>query len=101
MSLSNLLGRSNADELHSILVEYAKETKRGRGDYDAPERSYAPRRRPAGVRLTVEGLTRDTSWQDLKDFGREAGDVSFADIDRETEGRGYEHFYIYEETGLT
>lgn len=27
--------------------------------------------------------------QDLKDFGREAGNVSFADIDRETPGQGY------------
>jgi hypothetical protein len=27
--------------------------------------------------------------QDLKDFGREAGNVSFADIDRDTPGQGY------------
>jgi hypothetical protein len=27
--------------------------------------------------------------QDLKDFGREAGNVSFADIDREVPGQGY------------
>jgi len=71
-----------------MVVEFAKESKSRRTDYDAPDRSYAPRRRPAGIRVTVEGLTRDTSWQDLKDFGREAGNVSFADIDREAEGRG-------------
>jgi splicing factor, arginine/serine-rich 4/5/6 len=27
--------------------------------------------------------------QDLKDFGREAGNVSFADIDRDAPGQGY------------
>ena len=27
--------------------------------------------------------------QDLKDFGREAGNVSFADIDRDNPGQGY------------
>jgi hypothetical protein len=27
--------------------------------------------------------------QDLKDFGREAGSVSFADIDRDFPGQGY------------
>lgn len=27
--------------------------------------------------------------QDLKDFGREAGSVSFADIDRDLPGQGY------------
>ncbi|PAV23803.1 RNA-binding domain-containing [Pyrrhoderma noxium] len=71
----------------SIVVEYAKEGRR-RNDYDAPERSHAPRRRPAGYRLMVDGISRDTSWQDLKDFGREAGNVSFADIDRDVPGRG-------------
>jgi hypothetical protein len=30
--------------------------------------------------------------QDLKDFGREAGNVSFADIDRDTPGQGYMTF---------
>lgn len=30
--------------------------------------------------------------QDLKDFGREAGNVSFADIDRDNPGQGYVTF---------
>jgi hypothetical protein len=30
--------------------------------------------------------------QDLKDFGREAGNVSFADIDRDVPGQGYVTF---------
>ncbi|TFK76355.1 hypothetical protein BDN72DRAFT_231726 [Pluteus cervinus] len=59
----------------TLLVQFAKETR--------------PRsRRPPGVRLIVTGVSRDTSWQDLKDFGRDAGNVSFADIDRDTPGQG-------------
>ena len=72
----------------SIVVEFAKESRPRRENHDAPERGYAPRRRPAGIRLVVDNISRDTSWQDLKDFGREAGNVSFADIDRDVPGRG-------------
>ncbi|KAH8117072.1 RNA-binding domain-containing protein [Phellopilus nigrolimitatus] len=72
----------------NIVVEFAKENRGRRGDYDAPERGFPPRRRPAGIRITVDNISRDTSWQDLKDFGREAGSVSFADIDRDVPGRG-------------
>ncbi|KAI5119942.1 hypothetical protein M0805_002131 [Coniferiporia weirii] len=73
----------------NVVVEFAKENRsRRENDYGAPERSFAPRRRPAGIRLNVDGVSRDTSWQDLKDFGREAGNVSFADIDRDVPGRG-------------
>ncbi|KAF8582271.1 RNA-binding domain-containing protein [Ramaria rubella] len=75
-----------------IVVEFAKEGRsRPREPYDdrggygyPPPRS----RRPPGVRLIVSGISRDTSWQDLKDFGREAGSVSFADIDRDVPGQG-------------
>jgi len=49
----------------------------------------APRsRRPPGIRILVTGVSRDTSWQDLKDFGRDAGSVSFADIDRDNPAQG-------------
>ena len=34
-----------------------------------------------GYRVIVTGLPRDTSWQDLKDFGRTAGSsVCFTDV---------------------
>ncbi|TFK54652.1 hypothetical protein OE88DRAFT_1623028 [Heliocybe sulcata] len=73
----------------SIVVEFAKETRRTRGDVYEGRRDVAPRsRRPPGVRLIVSGISRDTSWQDLKDFGREAGSVSYADIDRDNPGNG-------------
>ncbi|KAF8892437.1 hypothetical protein BD779DRAFT_1509073 [Infundibulicybe gibba] len=73
----------------NIVVEFAKESRPRRDVYEG-ERNYgAPRsRRPPGIRLIVSGVSRDTSWQDLKDFGRDAGSVSFADIDRDFPGQG-------------
>ncbi|KAF4578960.1 hypothetical protein EYR36_000769 [Pleurotus pulmonarius] len=71
----------------NIVVEFAKESRPRRDPYD--DRHGAPRsRRPPGIRLIVSGVSRDTSWQDLKDFGRDAGSVSFADIDRDNAGQG-------------
>jgi hypothetical protein len=47
----------------SIVVEFAKESRPRREPYDG-DRTYAPRtRRPGGVRLLVQGISRDTSWQ--------------------------------------
>jgi hypothetical protein len=34
-----------------------------------------------GFRVEVEGIEGSTSWQDLKDFAREAGSVVYADIE--------------------
>ncbi|KAI0093898.1 hypothetical protein BDY19DRAFT_902602 [Irpex rosettiformis] len=69
----------------NIVVEFAKESRPRREVFE----DRAPRaRRPPGFRLIVSGISRDTSWQDLKDFGREAGSVSYADIDRDKPGEG-------------
>jgi len=72
----------------NIVVEFAKESRPRREPYE--DRYGAPMRarRPPGIRIVVSGISRDTSWQDLKDFGREAGNVSFADIDRDVPGQG-------------
>ncbi|KAH9928161.1 uncharacterized protein B0H18DRAFT_1001532 [Fomitopsis serialis] len=70
----------------NIVVEFAKESRPRRDPYE-PERAMRARR-PPGYRLVVSGVSRDTSWQDLKDFGREAGSVSYADIDRDAPGEG-------------
>ncbi|KAL4248490.1 RRM domain-containing protein [Abortiporus biennis] len=72
----------------NIVVEFAKES-RPRRERDVYEADRAVRsRRPPGFRVIVSGISRDTSWQDLKDFGREAGSVSFADISRDAVGEG-------------
>eukprot|EP00656_Telonema_subtile_P048933 TRINITY_DN5972_c0_g1_i2.p1 TRINITY_DN5972_c0_g1~~TRINITY_DN5972_c0_g1_i2.p1 ORF type:complete len:143 (-),score=38.75 TRINITY_DN5972_c0_g1_i2:141-569(-) len=39
-------------------------------------------------RVTVEGMPRDASWQDLKDFLRKHGDVVFADVRHDGKGVG-------------
>ncbi|BGP27257.1 splicing factor, arginine/serine-rich 4 [Rhodotorula toruloides] len=41
-----------------------------------------PPRAGSGFRITIQGLREGTSWQDVKDFARQAGTVSFADVDR-------------------
>jgi len=80
----------------NIVVEFAKESRPKRDTYEADR---APRtRRPPGFRLIVSGISRDTSWQDLKDFGREAGSVSFADIDRDNVGDGILEYLTREDS---
>ncbi|KAJ7572052.1 hypothetical protein C8J56DRAFT_967927 [Mycena floridula] len=76
---------------NSILVEFAKESRPRREPHGGgDDRGHGgPRsRRPPGIRILVQGVSRDTSWQDLKDFGRECGSVTFADIDRDVAGQG-------------
>ncbi|KAH9004994.1 hypothetical protein EDB86DRAFT_2796225 [Lactarius hatsudake] len=72
----------------NIVVEFAKESRPRREPYEDRHGAPVRARRPPGIRILVSGISRDTSWQDLKDFGREAGNVSFADIDRDTPGQG-------------
>ncbi|KAI0317465.1 hypothetical protein OF83DRAFT_1121268 [Amylostereum chailletii] len=81
----------------SIVVEFAKESRPRREPY-VDDRYGAPRaRRPPGIRIIVSGISRDTSWQDLKDFGREAGSVSFADIERDVPGQGILEYLVRED----
>lgn len=54
-----------------------EKSKGGRGGDGRP-----PTRggRGGGFRVDAEGLDHRVSWQDLKDFAREAGDVAFTDV---------------------
>ncbi|OAQ96458.1 hypothetical protein LLEC1_04446 [Akanthomyces lecanii] len=55
-----------------------------------------PRPRRTVHRMTITGLPNETSWQDLKDFGRQAGlDVVYSETARDS-GRG---FVEYENAG--
>ncbi|KAJ3740571.1 hypothetical protein DFH05DRAFT_426176 [Lentinula detonsa] len=72
----------------NIVVEFAKESRPRRDHYEDRHGPALRARRPPGIRIIVSGISRDTSWQDLKDFGRDAGNVSFADIDRDVPGQG-------------
>ncbi|KAJ1822847.1 serine arginine-rich splicing factor [Coemansia sp. RSA 2599] len=50
----------------------------------------APQRTP--FRVLVENLSSSVSWQDLKDFARRAGEVSFADAHKLRHGEGIVEF---------
>lgn len=54
------------------------------GGADAP-RGRGPARR-SDYGLTITGLPKGCSWQDLKDFMRKAGDVIYSDIDKYGDG---------------
>ncbi|KAJ1948469.1 Serine/arginine-rich splicing factor 6 [Linderina pennispora] len=56
----------------------------------------APQRTP--FRMLVENLSSSVSWQDLKDFARRAGEVSFADAHKLRPGEGIVEFV--DEEGL-
>ncbi|KAM3429032.1 hypothetical protein NHJ13734_008349 [Beauveria thailandica] len=52
----------------------------------------APRPRRTVHRMTITGLPNETSWQDLKDFARQAGpDVVYSETTRDS-GRGFVEF---------
>ncbi|KAM0787991.1 hypothetical protein ACM66B_006192 [Microbotryomycetes sp. NB124-2] len=104
--------KHNADfKGNRLIVEYAMPPKPlrnpvgygaggyggGRGGYGGgydrppppPRRDFAPRGGRGGIKLKVSGLPSGTSWQDLKDFARQAGFVSSADVDRDDPTVGY------------
>ena len=58
-----------------IRVEFAKAPRDRERTQEIRQRTSNP-----DCRVLVSGLTVDTSWQDLKDLGREAGNVTFADV---------------------
>ncbi|XP_028836375.1 serine/arginine-rich splicing factor 9 [Denticeps clupeoides] len=51
-----------------------------------PRGRFGPPSRRSEFRVLVTGLPPTGSWQDLKDHMREAGDVCFADVQRDGEG---------------
>ncbi|GAA6012782.1 hypothetical protein JCM10207_005358 [Rhodosporidiobolus poonsookiae] len=62
------------------------------GGYGGPPPRNPPARPGNGYRLTISNLRDGTSWQDLKDFGRQVGSVSFADVDRRDPSIGFIEF---------
>ncbi|KLT43516.1 hypothetical protein CC85DRAFT_48831 [Cutaneotrichosporon oleaginosum] len=76
-----------------LIVERARDSSRRRDAYDPMGRP-PPRGPPRGrgVRVSVVGINQSTSWQDLKDFGRQGCEnVMYADIDHYT-GNGVIEF---------
>ena len=65
-----------------IRVEHSRESKYSggggrRGGRSPPRRKGNPPGKRTGYKLIVENLASRTSWQDLKDFMRQAGDIMY------------------------
>ncbi|EDO47549.1 predicted protein [Nematostella vectensis] len=77
-----------------ILVEPARGTSKG--GYSSGRRGRArdkygpPLRTP--WRMTVENLSSRVSWQDLKDYCRQIGDVTYGDAHKQKQGEGVIEF---------
>lgn len=79
-----------------VTVEKARGTPRGRdqwssrNDYRSHERYGPPTR--TNHRLIVENLSSRVSWQDLKDYMRQAGEVTYADAHKQHRNEGVVEF---------
>ncbi|TTB41839.1 Serine/arginine-rich splicing factor 4 [Bagarius yarrelli] len=66
---------------------YSSRSRSGRDKYGPPVRTE--------YRLVVENLSSRCSWQDLKDFMRQAGEVTYADAHKERTNEGVIEFRTY------
>lgn len=81
-----------------LTVEPARPEKTGP---DGAPRVGGGLRRGNGFRVLFENLPTDVSWQDLKDFVRDAGvDVPYTDVPRRRDGRGAAEFMTREDMEL-
>lgn len=65
-----------------IKVEFAKSSRDRDRTQEVRQRASNPE-----CRVLLTGLTIDTSWQDLKDLGRETGNVTFSDVTKVNDGK--------------
>ncbi|KAK7487145.1 hypothetical protein BaRGS_00021640 [Batillaria attramentaria] len=82
-----------------VIIEHARGTSRGGGYYGSARRSgwvdkYGPPTRTE-YRLIVENLSSRVSWQDLKDYMRQAGEVTYADAHKRHRNEGIIEFATY------
>ncbi|KAL1447755.1 hypothetical protein MTO96_028330 [Rhipicephalus appendiculatus] len=77
-----------------VTVELARGMRRGPPDYDRGPRRFGPPTR-TNYQLLVENLSSSVSWQDLKDFMRQAGDVTYTDAHKLRRHQGVVEFASY------
>eukprot|EP00775_Hariotina_reticulata_P009508 gene9508-9672_t len=82
-SRSNYNSRGGQDTRGTYQSRGGYQDSRGRGDDGGPKP-----RKPIGFRVRVAGLGPEIGWQLLKDFLRQAGDVSYASVDPDGLGVG-------------
>ncbi|KAF2236879.1 hypothetical protein EV356DRAFT_54508 [Viridothelium virens] len=81
-----------------LVVQFARGSNRRPDGYHDMQRA-APRPRRTQFRMTITGLPVETSWQDLKDFARQAGvDVVYSEVGRERDGSGAGKGFVEYET---
>lgn len=74
-----------------VSVEMARGRPRGRDQEWFSSRDHRPRQGPpvrTNHRIFVENLSSGVSWQDLKDYLRPAGEVTFADAHKKYKNEG-------------
>ncbi|XP_026472969.1 serine-arginine protein 55-like isoform X2 [Ctenocephalides felis] len=73
--------------------KYPPQRRRSRDNYnnDRSRERYGPPTRTE-YRLTVENLSSRVSWQDLKDYMRQAGEVTYADAHKQRRNEGVVEF---------
>ncbi|KAK8778811.1 hypothetical protein V5799_019849 [Amblyomma americanum] len=77
-----------------VTVELARGMRRGPPDHDRGPRRFGPPTR-TNYQLLVENLSTSVSWQDLKDFMRQAGDVTYTDAHKLRRHEGVVEFASY------
>ncbi|GFQ88433.1 hypothetical protein TNCT_729571, partial [Trichonephila clavata] len=71
---------------YRLRVEFPRGNGPGRGMGTPRGRGRGPPARRSQYRVLVTGLPSTGSWQDLKDHMREAGDVCYADVHKDSTG---------------
>ncbi|EXJ57342.1 hypothetical protein A1O7_07689 [Cladophialophora yegresii CBS 114405] len=76
-----------------LTVQFARGPRR-KDDFAGPSDRNIPRPRRTIYRMQITGLQPDTSWQDLKDFARNSGqlDVVYSETGRDRDGKGFVEF---------
>ena len=86
--------------INRVRVEMARERGRGGdrfgdrgfGGRSPPRRGGNPPGKKTPYRIIVENLSSRTSWQDLKDYFRAAGEVSYTNAHNQRQGEGLVEF---------
>ena len=75
-----------------LRLEHAKDSKLSSRRRSPPRRRSNPPGRKTGYRVIVENMSTKTSWQDLKDFMRQCGEITYTNAHHQRPGEGIVEF---------
>jgi len=75
-----------------LRLEHARDSKLSSRRRSPPRRRGNPPGRRTGYRLVVDNLSTKTSWQDLKDFMRQCGEITYTNTHHQRPGEGIVEF---------